>query len=295
MTIHDSLKDQRPGAIGEPLKLPDVRDNLATARLGNRLHYFAEIDSTNVYARQLARQGAAEGEIVIAEAQTRGRGRLDRTWESPPLLNLYCSIILRPKLLPVNAPQLTLMAAVALTETIRIFIADEPPTIKWPNDVLVRGKKLAGILTESSCQADQIDYVILGIGVNLNYPVLWMPETIRDTATSIVTVTQKSVNRELFLRRLIQDLDRCYGELEDTGFAALATRWEAAFGLRGKQVRVETSEGAWVGTARGIDLDGALIVEDGEQKRRRIVAGDVVPAGDWNNTSEEHASRDRYR
>jgi BirA family biotin operon repressor/biotin-[acetyl-CoA-carboxylase] ligase len=279
MTIHDSLKNQGSGTIGEPLRLQDVQDNLTTRRLGHRLHYFSEIDSTNSYARQLARQGAVEGEVIVAEAQTHGRGRSGRTWESPPFLNLYCSILLRPKLPPVNAPQLTLMAAVALTETVGAFIADDA-AIKWPNDILVGGKKLAGILTESSCHADQIDFVILGIGVNLNYPVLWMPETIRGTATSIMTLTQKSVSRELFLRRLIQDLDRCYGEFEEAGFGAIAPRWEASFGLRGKQVRVEMTEGVVVGTARGIDTDGALIVEDGQQKRRRIIAGDVVPADD---------------
>jgi len=280
MTIHDSLKNQAPGTIGEPLRLQDVQGNLATRRLGKHFHYFSEIDSTNSYARQLARRGAVEGEVIVAEAQTRGRGRLGRTWESPPFLNLYCSIILRPKLPPVNAPQLTLMAAVALTETVGAFISDDAPTIKWPNDILVGGKKLAGILTESSCHADQIDFVILGIGVNLNYPVSWMSETIRGTATSIITLTQKSVSRELFFGRLIQDLDRCYGELEEAGFGVIAPRWEAGFGMRGKQVRVEWTGGVLVGTARGIDTDGALIVEDGQRKRRRIVAGDVVPVDD---------------
>jgi BirA family biotin operon repressor/biotin-[acetyl-CoA-carboxylase] ligase len=175
------------------------------------------------------------------------------------------------------------MAAVALTETVGSFITNDVATIKWPNDILVRGKKLAGILTESSCHADRIDFVILGIGVNLNYPVSWMPEKIRGTATSIMTLTQKTVSRELFFRRLIQDLDRCYGELQEAGFGAIAPRWETGFGLRGKQVRVEMAEGVVVGTARGIDTDGALIVEDGQGQRRRIIAGDVVPADNWND------------
>jgi BirA family biotin operon repressor/biotin-[acetyl-CoA-carboxylase] ligase len=132
-------------------------------------------------------------------------------------------------------------------------------------------------LTESSCRADRIEFVILGIGVNLNYPVVLMPDTIRGAATSIISLTQNSVSRELFVRRLIQDLDRCYGELEEAGFGVIAPRWEARFGLRGKKVRVEMADGILIGTARGIDQDGALIVEDGRQERRRIVAGDVVP------------------
>ena len=276
MPVHDPVKTQSPGAIGEPLRLQEVQDGLTTRRLGKLLHYFSQINSTNSYARLLAEQGADEGEVVVAEAQTHGRGRLSRSWVSPPFLNLYCSVILRPKLPPVHAPQLTLMAAVALAETVASFIATEP-AIKWPNDILVGGKKLAGILTESSCRADRIEFVILGIGVNLNYPVVLMPDTIRGAATSIISLTQNSVSRELFVRRLIQDLDRCYGELEEAGFGVIAPRWEARFGLRGKKVRVEMADGILIGTARGIDQDGALIVEDGRQERWRIVAGDVVP------------------
>jgi hypothetical protein len=133
---------QRSERIDGPLQLQQVRDGLAIRRLGTNLHYFSEIDSTNSYA-------------------------------------LYFSVILRPQLPPVHAPQLTLMAAVALADTIASFIGT-PPSIKWPNDILVGGKKLAGILTESSCDSERIEFVILGIGVNLNYPVPSMPEVIRE-------------------------------------------------------------------------------------------------------------------
>ncbi len=273
--------DNRQGTarINGPLQLQQVRDGLATRRLGTNLHYFAEIDSTNAYARRLAEQGAGEGAVIIAEAQTRGRGRLGRSWVSPPFVNLYFSVILRPRLPPVHAPQLTLMAAVALADTIASFIGT-PPAIKWPNDILVGGKKLAGVLTESSCDSERIEFVILGIGVNLNYPVASMPEVIRERATSIVSLTQKNVSREAFVRRLIQDLDRCYGELEEVGFDSLALRWEAFFGLRGKGVRVEMTDHIMIGTAKGIDRDGALIVEDDRGERQRIVAGDVFPLED---------------
>jgi BirA family biotin operon repressor/biotin-[acetyl-CoA-carboxylase] ligase len=140
-----------------------------------------------------------------------------------------------------------------------------------------RGKKLAGILTESCCDSERIEFVILGIGVNLNYSVTLMPESIRHRATSIVTLTRSHVSREAFARRLIQDLDRCYGELEEVGFSSLAPRWETLFGLRGKKVRVEMMDHIMVGTAKGIDRDGALILEDAQGKSQRIVAGDVVP------------------
>lgn len=277
MPVLESDDKQRSERVAGPLQIQQVRDGLATRRLGTKLHYFSEIDSTNSYARRLAEQGASEGEIVIAESQTQGRGRLGRSWVSPPFLNLYLSLILRPKLRPVDAPQLTLMAAVALADTAGLFIGT-PPSIKWPNDILVSGKKLAGVLTESACNSERIEFIILGIGVNLNYPVALMPEFIRERATSIVTLTGNAVSREAFARRLIQDLDRCYGELEEAGFSSLAARWEALFGSRGKRVRVEMTDRTILGTAQGLDSDGALIVEDDRGERHRIVAGDVIPA-----------------
>jgi len=272
MSPSDFLND----SADRTLSLDELRQGLAARRLGGKFHYFTELDSSNIYARQLAENGACEGEIVIAEAQTQGRGRLGRRWQSPPFANLYISLILRPKLAPVHAPQITLMAAVALAETVASFIP-QSATIKWPNDILVDGKKLAGILTEASCDPDRVHYVILGIGVNLNYRLGAMPLEIRERATSVAELTGKPVRRESFLRRLIHDLDRCYGELEETGFALLARRWEAYFGLRGKQVRVELLDQIVTGRAIGIDQDGALLIEDHQGMRQRVIAGDVIP------------------
>jgi BirA family biotin operon repressor/biotin-[acetyl-CoA-carboxylase] ligase len=271
-----SASDFPDDSAGRALSLDELRQGLAAKRLGGFFHYFPELDSTNLHARQLAENGAREGEIVIAEAQTQGRGRLGRRWQSPPFANLYLSLILRPKLEPVHAPQITLMAAVALAETVDCFIR-QSSTIKWPNDILVDGKKLAGILTEAACDSERLHYVILGIGVNLNYRVAAMPKEIRAHATSIAELTGKSLHRESFLRRLIQGLDRCYGELEEIGFTQLAPRWEAHFGLRGKRVRVELLDQIVVGRAIGIDKDGALLVEDEHGAIKRVIAGDVIP------------------
>jgi BirA family transcriptional regulator, biotin operon repressor / biotin---[acetyl-CoA-carboxylase] ligase len=273
----DNKEAKEPAGL--PLRVDKIQGGLSTSRLGKKIHYFIKLDSTNSHARRLAEQGAQAGEVVIAESQTQGRGRLGRPWVSPPHVNLYLSIILRPKLPPVNAPQITLMAAVALAEALSAFIP-VLPAIKWPNDVLAGGKKLAGILTESVCHGERIDFVILGIGVNINYPAESMPDAIRKRATSLISLTGASVSRESVVRRLIQDLDRCYGELEETGFQSLAPRWEARFELRGKKVRVEMTDRIIIGTARGIDRDGALILEDGRGELQRVVAGDVVPVGD---------------
>src|SRR3990172_5872681 len=268
-------REKKAAELGNsPLRLDSIQGKLATKRLGTKFHYFEEIDSTNSHARRLAETGAPEGEVVIAERQFEGRGRLGRSWESPPYSNLYFSLLLRPALAPVHAPQMTLMAAVALADTVAAFVV-EPPAIKWPNDILLQGRKVAGILTESSCDAKRIEFVILGIGVNLNFPRERMPETIRDRATSLMEVAGNSFSRELVLRRLLQDLDRCYGTLEDFGYDAIAPRWQARFGLKGKTVRVEMGGDVLIGQAVGIDRDGALLVEDDRGERQRVVAGDV--------------------
>jgi BirA family transcriptional regulator, biotin operon repressor / biotin---[acetyl-CoA-carboxylase] ligase len=259
-----------------PLDIRKIDDGLVTKRLGRRIHYFPRLDSTNSHARRLAEQGSRDGEMVIAECQTEGRGRLGRVWVSPPHLNLYLSFILRPRLPPVCAPQITLMAAVALSDTIASFTA-ATPAIKWPNDILLGGKKVAGILSESSSTSERIEFVILGIGININYPVELMPEAIRNHATSLLAVNGKTTSREAFANRLIQDLDRCYGEIEESGFSAIAPRWEARFGLKGKKVKVEVSDQILIGMAAGIDRDGALIVIDERGKSHRVVAGDVIP------------------
>jgi len=217
--------------FGTPLRPEEIQRGLETKRLGGKIYYFAEIDSTNVFARKRAQEGGLEGEVVIADSQTRGRGRLGRNWISPPCVNLYLSVILRPRLAPLHAPQITLMSAAALAETVRSFVPFLPE-IKWPNDILVGGKKLAGILTESSCNADKILFVVLGIGVNLNFPRDQMPEAIRDSATSIMILTQSPVDRVVFARQLLLNLDRCYGELEEKGFPWIVRRWEGFFRLK---------------------------------------------------------------
>ena len=258
------------------LRAEEIEKALKRQRLGRKIHYFSALDSTNLYARKLAEEGASEGEVVVAESQTGGKGRLGRIWISPPNLNVYLSVILRPKLPPLHAPQITLMSAVAMAETVQSFVPF-PPEIKWPNDIMAKGEKLAGILTESSCDRERILYVILGIGVNVNFPRELMPESIRGIATSLLILGGKAVDRSAFVLQLIQNLERCYGELEEGGFSFLAERWAGFFRLKGKRVRVQMLEQAILGKAMGIDIDGALILEDERGFVQRIVAGEVIP------------------
>jgi len=260
----------------DALSPEEIRKHLAAARLGKKIHYFPELDSTNRYAFKLAAEGADEGEVVLAERQTRGKGRLGRGWFSPPNLNLYLSVILRPRLRPADAPQLTLTAAVALAESAQSFLG-YPPAIKWPNDILVGGKKLAGILTESSVDRERLHFVVVGLGVNLNIAQHMLPEELRGLATSLLILTQRPVDRDAFAGELIRSLDRCYGELEQRGFPYIAARWESFFELKGRKVKVEMGDRQLSGTAKGIDRDGALLVERADGALERVIAGDVIP------------------
>ena len=265
------------GAASSALDIAQITYDLRASRLANVIHYFPEIGSTNSYAKERAESGAGEGEVVVAESQSQGRGRLGRRWESPPFANLYVSILLRPKLSPAHVAQITLMAAVALAEVVESFVPHKP-AIKWPNDILIDGKKVAGILTEAACSGERVEYVILGIGVNLNYACAAMPEEIRRRATSVLEAAGRPVQRESFLQRLIQGVERCYGELEQAGFDALAARWESYFTWRGRRLRVELLDQVTTGTATGIDRDGALVIIDDGGIAQRILAGDVILA-----------------
>jgi BirA family transcriptional regulator, biotin operon repressor / biotin---[acetyl-CoA-carboxylase] ligase len=271
-------RDRDPSAVcaDAPLDINSIRQSCGARTLGSKFYYFTDLDSTNTCARALAESGAAEGEVVLAEAQRNGRGRLGRPWISPPKTNLYLSIVLRPRLPPAQAPQITLMAAIALVETLQAFLP-MTPVIKWPNDVLVGDKKIAGILSEIACDAQRVEFVILGIGVNVNFAVALMPDELRHRATSVCELCGSTVSRERLLQRLIHDLDRCYGKLQEFGFAALAPLWQTHFGLRGRRVRVELLDQVVLGTALGIDREGALIIQDDRGEMQRIIAGDVIP------------------
>src|SRR5438093_7170943 len=279
MVAHEPDRKRAAEQETPPLKMNGVLYCLTTQPIGTKLDYLAELDSTNIFARRLAERGAPAREIVIPERQTRGRGRLGRSWVSPLFVNLYCSVVLRPRLFPKHVPQIILMAVVALVETVAFFVLSGA-AIKWPNDILVNGKKIAGILTEASWNSNRIEFVVLNIGVNLNFPAARIPKAIRQRATSLLIAAGKTVQRETFLRRLIQDLDRCYGVLEESGFDALAPRWEARFDLKDRRIQIKIINEVVFGAARGIDREGALIVERDDGELQRIIAGDVIPLED---------------
>ncbi|HWP59458.1 MAG TPA: biotin--[acetyl-CoA-carboxylase] ligase [Candidatus Acidoferrales bacterium] len=254
-----------------------IRAGVAAGTLGRVIRCLERVDSTNLYARRLAEEEGPEGVVVLAEEQTQGRGRLGRTWFSPPHANLYFSVLLRPPFPAGRAPQITLMAAVALAETLHPLLGDAPE-IKWPNDIVVRGKKLAGILTESACAADRIKFAILGIGINVNLTPGALPEPLRARATSLRELSGVPWDRNKLAALLIQGLDRCYKELTQRGFGEMAARWERYFALKDRRVEVRMTDEVLRGVAAGIDADGALLVRERSGTLRRVLAGDVFPA-----------------
>lgn len=236
------------------------------------------IDSTNLLAAELARGGAEEGTTVLAEQQTAGRGRLGRSWVSPARLNLYCSVVLRPAIPPLEVPRLTLVAGVAVAEAI-LSTAAVPARIKWPNDVLIDGRKVAGVLTELEAEADRVRFVVVGIGVNLNATAGDFPPELRDKATSLALASGAPVDRVAFTARLLSALDGAYELFLRGGFAALRHRYEKLHSLTGREVTVD-GKPPLTGTVRGVDDAGALLVESWGEVQR-VVSGEVTLQGTY--------------
>lgn len=246
---------------------------LSTHHLGQNIHFHESLPSSNETAFQLALDGAEHGEVVITEQQTAGKGRRGRTWVSPAGKNLYCSIILRPELPPQRASELTLVAAVALAEVLRE--ADADAHIKWPNDVQVAGRKVAGILTELSAEPERVHFVVLGIGVNLNAGREDFPPELADSATSLTLATGQRVNRALFTASLWGRLEEWLDLHHEVGFEPVRARWKALSSTLGQEVRVRTDRSELRGVAEDIDVDGALLVRTAEGRVERVLAGDV--------------------
>lgn len=255
---------------------------LTTQLFGTPLHFFPTIDSTNTYAVKLAHEGAPEGTTVIADEQTGGKGRLGRTWVSPPGVNLYISLILRPAVSTGAAPQINLLAAVAVAEAI-VQICGLTPAIKWPNDVLVAGKKVCGILAEMQTEAGALRSLVLGIGVNVNAPLTAFPPELHDKASSLLLVGGRVVDRAAFTAALLTHLEKLYILWIEKGFSVLRPAWEHhAAELIGKQISVAAPEGTIAGTVLGLDSDGALLVRgSNDETPRRVLAGDVTVLGGY--------------
>ncbi len=260
-------------AIPDRLTALELRPLIATHDLGQVLHCFDEVGSTSDVAKELAEEGAGHGEVVIAERQTAGRGRRGRTWVSPPGRNLYLSAILRPELPPHRAPEITLVASVAVCDAVR-QAGVAAAGIKWPNDILARGRKLAGILTEMAAEADAVQWMVVGIGVNLNTDLDEFPEELRDEATSLALERGQPAPRALFAAALLARLEDWLERHAAEGFGPIRDAWRERSVTLGREVVAQADGRDVAGVAEDVDETGALLVRTASGLER-IASGDV--------------------
>lgn len=241
--------------------LERFRSLLRTRRLGRTCHSFPVLASTNTSLRALAEQGSPEGTSVCADAQTAGRGQAGKVWISPPQRNLYVSVLLRPAVAPTQAPLMSLLAAVALVDTLRQEGA--VCGIKWPNDVLICGRKVAGILTEMETDRGAVRFVVVGIGVNVNMTQEEIGRylgSIAHTATSLQVALGRVIGREPLLAALMASLEHWYERFTREGEGILQAAWESRSLMRGRRISARTRETAWQGVAEGINQAGHLVL-----------------------------------
>ncbi|HJF84415.1 MAG TPA: biotin--[acetyl-CoA-carboxylase] ligase [Megamonas hypermegale] len=255
------------------LSAEEVKNSLSTKILGSDIKYFTTTDSTNNQAKKLALDGAVDGTIVISEEQNGGRGRLSRSFFCPKYKGIWFSVILRPDFLPQEAPKCTLLAAVAVTKAI-YDVTGVKVGIKWPNDILYNGKKLVGILTEMSAEMERINYIVLGIGIDVNISVEETPEDIRDIMTSLSQITGKKVSRLELLNKLLYHLEQLYIMAQKQSFAPILDEWRKYSITLNQEIKVISGNDVTYGEAVDIDDDGALLVKINGQIKR-VLAGDV--------------------
>ena len=261
--------------VSPDLLLPsEIQTDLQTKIIGKRISYQITTDSTNRIAKVLANEGAADGTLVIAEEQTGGKGRLGRSFFSPKYKSILMSIILKPKFLPHDAPKCTLMAAVAAANAMLRF--DLQPAIKWPNDLLYDGRKIIGILTEISAEIGKINYIVIGIGINVNINREEFPTELQDIAASLSEMKGEKVSRIDFLKAFLEEFDKLYLEANENNFDEILAQWRKYNITLGKNIRVipAGSEKEFTAVAEDIDSEGALIVKT-EKGTEKVYAGDV--------------------
>jgi BirA family biotin operon repressor/biotin-[acetyl-CoA-carboxylase] ligase len=260
--------------VPDGLTARELAPLLNAAEIGREIHHSVELASTNDEAHQLAEEGAAHGEIVVAETQTAGRGRRGRSWVSPPGKSIALSVVLRPALPPSRAPEIPLVAAVAICEAARELGAASA-AIKWPNDVECSGRKLAGILAELRTDGDRTRHVVLGVGLNCNLEAQDLPGELRESATSLRIERGEPVPRALACARLLEALDEWIALHDVEGFAPVRERFRQLSSTLGRRVRVDLDPGALEGDALDLADDGALLVRSERGELVRVVAGDV--------------------
>ena len=261
-------------AAPDLLTSAEILHGLKTKRLGRTVHAYRSVKSTNDLAARLAEDGAPEGVVVTAEEQTKGRGRLGRNWFSPPKTGVYLSIILRPTFPPEDAPGLSVMTAVALADTLATWRPGKVQ-IKWPNDIWINGRKVAGILTELSAERNGINHVIVGVGINVNHRAGDFPEELRATATSLRRELRRKADRLELVRLFLHNLEQEYTLYLKYRLKKSLTRVRKYSALLGREVTLQSGHSRRTGVVKDIDRNGALILQTATGLET-ITAGEVT-------------------
>lgn len=269
----DSKKGYKLEKIPDLLLSMEIKHDLKSKILGREIHSYQALNSTNDLAFDLAEGEAPEGTLVVAEKQSRGKGRLGRSWFSPPRLGIWMSLILRPPLLPSQAPGLSIAASLALVLTTK-ELTGLPAFIKWPNDVIVNDRKFCGILTELSAELDKINFVILGTGINVNHTERDFPKNLRNIATSLRIEKGEQVSRVDFLKRFLEKFEKIYLQYKKTGLLTFKEECLRYSYLLGKKIKIQVGSEILEGKAENLDDNGALILRT-KEGLKTITAGDV--------------------
>ena len=267
----------RLAGVPDTIAEEEVASRLQTERMGRQIRYFSRIDSTNQYAKRIAEEGAPDGTLIIADEQTAGKGRSGRTWVTPPAEAIAFTLLLRPKLSPDRISMVTLVMGLAVTNAVNSLYGVSAG-IKWPNDVVIKGRKLCGILTEMSAEVRQVNYIVIGVGINAN--LTSFPEEIREIATSLKLELGRDINRAELIARVMAEFERLYAEFEAQGdLGAVMQEYNELCLNAGSKVRVLDPNGEYTGTSRGINSMGELLVETEDGQIQEVYAGEVSVRG----------------
>ena len=258
----------------EKVTANEIQLGLQTKTLGKSIHYEESVETTQKIAHTLANDGVPEGTLVVAEEQLGGKGRLMRPWYSPKYSGIWMSLILRPSIPFQQAPQLTLLAAVAVAQAIE-HTTDLKPQIKWPNDILINRKKVTGILTELQAESDRIHSVIIGIGMNVNQQKNDFPEELQEIATSLLIEGGVKISRARVIQEVLVRIETLYEQFLVEGFLPIKQLWESYAISLGQEIKATTVNSTIIGKAIGITDEGVLLLEDHSGKIHSIYSADI--------------------
>ena len=263
-------------SIPDSLIPSEVKWKLKTKMLGKEVMSYKKVDSTNDVAYGLAEKGIREGAVVLSEEQVKGKGRHGRKWVSPPKGGIYMSCILRPGISPNEIPKITLLAAVAVAKAIR-DTTGLVPTIKWPNDILIDNKKVCGILTEMKAEQDRVEFIIVGIGVNVNMPLRHIPKGASSLKEELDQAGRdENLSRVELTKNILENLEKDYLRLMKEGFRPIIEEWKHLSAMLGSRIKVVLQNRTFEGQAHNLDENGALVVRLDSGVLERVSSGDII-------------------